>query len=137
MQLKRVSISIMENNISFENFYHGTFAGFKACKTPKRKPDYISYDRYGDISSKYWYGTDKNGSYVIRSSSHWCLYAHRKDVNKARAGECRRIANNYWYFFTNKIDITTHTQHLSFRSQITVFTQTDCGKVYLKNMVFI
>jgi hypothetical protein len=75
--------------INKNNFYLNTFAVFKGCKTPKREPDYISYNkRYSDvISSRYWYGNDKKGSYVIRESDHW--------VAPEPEG-CARIASCIW-----------------------------------------
>lgn len=70
--------------ITFENFFISTFAMFKVCKTPKRKPDYISRaSEYwgGGISSSYWYGEDKKGKYVIRKSNHW-VFRCTNDLNK-------------------------------------------------------
>lgn len=52
---------------SKENFFLCTKAVFKGCKVPRRKPDYISRDRAGNVSSIYWY-TDKG---VYRQSNHW------------------------------------------------------------------
>lgn len=73
--------------ITLNNFYSCTKATFKACKRPKRKPDYKS-----DSGSKYWYGVDKNGEYVIRHSDHWVDYRYKEHVDK----QCRRIASCYW-----------------------------------------
>lgn len=72
------------------NFFIKTKANFKACKKPKRKPDYISLDRYGYISSKYWY--NKNG--VIRMSNHWS----RINIENANNSifECGKVASCHW-----------------------------------------
>jgi len=51
---------------NYSNFHKNSFASFKACKKPKREPDFIS-----PSGSEYWYSQDKNGGYVIRFSDHW------------------------------------------------------------------
>lgn len=60
-----------------DNFYNNAKAVFKGCKIPKRKPDYISYNRYGEVSSRYWY-TDSG---VVRASDHWSKY---RTINDGR-----------------------------------------------------
>lgn len=58
--------------INLTNFYVTTFAKFKRCNVPKRKPNFVSLNKKnGKPSSKYWYGEDKEGEYVIRLSDHW------------------------------------------------------------------
>jgi len=81
--------------ITKENFFMNTFALYKICKRPKRKPDYISYNKnYGGmVSSEYWYGSDKNGDFVIRSSNHWVL---RKDNQKSLDADCNMISSCNW-----------------------------------------
>lgn len=80
--------------ITFENFFLNTEAVFKGCKTPKRKPDYISYSRYtSEVSSRYWYGEDKTGKYVIRESNHW---VSRRDFERKSLNECYSIASCIW-----------------------------------------
>lgn len=50
------------------NFMWNTAVEFRERKTrPKGSPDYISYNRYGEVSSEYWY--TKTG--VVRGSDHW------------------------------------------------------------------
>lgn len=93
--------------IGFGNFFLATKARFKGCKRPKRDPDYISYGRYEEISSEYWYGTNKKGSYIIRDSGHWSSSNQKFDVI-----ECGKIASCYWWLVTNK-------------------KNTRCGKAYL------
>ena len=50
------------------DFYIDTRCKFKACRIPKRPPNYISYTKKGEVSSIYWFGKDKKGFYVIRLS---------------------------------------------------------------------
>ena len=75
--------------ITFDNFYIKTYACYKGCKTPKRQPDFTS-----DSGSKYWYGQNKNGDYVIRRSNHWgrFLTVHWKLKTNyrgiAKSGKC-------------------------------------------------
>lgn len=70
------------------NFFKKTRASFKGCKRPRRKPDYISYDRYGDVSSEYWY-TNKG---VVRCSDHWSA-VHMPQTNLI---ECGKVASCHW-----------------------------------------
>lgn len=51
-----------------DNFFINSVAEFEQVKRrPTRKPDYVSYNRNGEISSEYWY----NGDTLIRGSNHW------------------------------------------------------------------
>lgn len=69
--MKRVFAPFQKGVANKDNFFWRTYAIFKERKTrPRRKPDYVRYDRYGKISSEYWY-TDKG---VIRGSNHWGCY---------------------------------------------------------------
>jgi len=80
--------------ITHENFHIATRLVFKACKTPKHPPDYTS-----NSGSKYWYGKNKRGLYVIRSSDHWCKYQgvinSDTKINKTVKG-CKQIASCKW-----------------------------------------
>jgi len=83
-----------------DNFFLGTKAKFKGCKIPKRAPDYISYNQWGTVSSSYYYGSDKNGAYVIRVSDHWSkLYNFNNDTTRG----CNNIASCVWVLKTNNI----------------------------------
>ncbi len=63
--------------ITFDNFFINTRGTFELTDTPKREPDYTSERRDGSgISSRYWYGTDEGGAYVIRESDHWSGYLY-------------------------------------------------------------
>ena len=99
--------------ITFNNFFVSSKASFKSCKEPRREPDYISYGRYGQISSCYWYGEDKKGKYVIRWSEHWShiitheepmsRYGRRDEYwlfeNESELTECIRVASCFWILY--------------------------------------
>lgn len=64
--------------ITYDNFFTDTKGIFEETETPDREPDYISQKRFGwGESSRYWYGTDKGGDYVIRQSDHWSGYTKK------------------------------------------------------------
>ena len=51
-----------------DNFFMNSICFWKETSyVPKRKPDYTSYTKYGEVSSRYWY-TPKG---VYRKSNHW------------------------------------------------------------------
>ena len=61
--------------VTYNNFYNSTAGIWEALpisEAPTREPDYESkrWDGFG-ISSRYWYGEDEGGEYVIRKSDHW------------------------------------------------------------------
>jgi hypothetical protein len=75
-----------------ENFFSATYCVFKGCKFPKNK----KIDYYSVYGSRYIYGSDKKGDYVIRISNHWSL-----DTNEYRK-TCRNVASCYWVLNDNK-----------------------------------
>jgi hypothetical protein len=80
--------------MTHENFYNATRLIFKACKTPKHPPDFIS-----NSGSKYWYGQNKKGKYVIRQSDHWCKYQGlvKCDIKTSKSVKgCKQIASCKW-----------------------------------------
>jgi hypothetical protein len=90
--------------ITFENYFVNTFAVFKDCKTPKSKPDYISYSygfMYNEISSRYWYKEDSKGKFVIRESDHWVRIKHFN--RKPKITQCSSIASCNWSIKTTII----------------------------------
>ena len=115
--------------MTFDNYYNGTIATFKGCKTPKRKPDYISHS-----GSRYWYIEDKNGEYVIRESDHWCTY--KKFNNKKKFPWTKNIASCYWRLKTNSKDAVIW---LSPKHYVRHFgryeTHPVSGKCYIKNFI--
>lgn len=80
--------------ITFENYFMNTEAVFKGCKIPKREPDFISKS-----GSKYWYGINKTGKFVIRFSDHW-VKIKRIGSNQIKL-DCNRIASCMWHIKTN------------------------------------
>lgn len=71
------------------NFFLKTKATFKGCKRPKRAPDYISYDSWGNESSRYWY----TNTGVIRCSNHWSSI--HMPVKKFLI-ECGKVSTCHW-----------------------------------------
>ena len=107
------------NMVTFDNYFMHTCATFKGCKTPRRKPDYISYSSYnGCMSSRYWYGRDKKaGEYVIRDSDHWVKI---KDfTNKKIKWQCASIASCRWSLKSTETEVGKFT----------------AGKCYLKDFI--
>ena len=51
---------------TIQNFFLKTYGVYKPCKRPVRNPDFES-----PSGSQYWFGENKNGKYIIRSSNHW------------------------------------------------------------------
>jgi hypothetical protein len=98
------------------NFFKGTKGLFTQCKEPKRKPDYISKS-----GSKYWYGKNKKGSYVIRHSDHW-VKIYTRDGEKR--SDKKKISSCYW-----SIKIKKHND-IECRSM-------RCGKIYFKDLKFM
>ena len=49
------------------NFHLMTKGTFSKCDLPKTAPDYVSLDKFGNVSSKYWYTAEG----VVRQSNHW------------------------------------------------------------------
>jgi len=70
------------------NYHISTHATFKACNVPNRTPDFISKS-----GSKYWYGQNKNGGYVIRQSDHWNRQYHNGRLSSIG---CIKISTCLW-----------------------------------------
>jgi len=114
--------------ITIDNFYTSTEVSFKACKRPKRLPNYVSkrtgyHNGYEwvilplnkqTVSSEYWYAEDKQGKYVIRSSNHWS--------NRNDNVECKKVASCKW-----SIHIPRN------RSNKLKKYKSTCGKAYLQD----
>lgn len=81
--------------VTYNNFMNGTSAIFEQMvEMPARKADYIS--RSG---SRYWYGEDERGKYVIRSSDHWSDVVRNEEDAKAfnaKPDDYNNIASCYW-----------------------------------------
>ena len=79
--------------ITTGNFFVNTLAKFKGCKTPKRKPNFVS-----NSGSKYYYGKDGKGEYVIRESDHW---SYHNSFTKKNHGFVYSIASCFWSLKSN------------------------------------
>ncbi len=101
--------------ITFNNYYNGTKGIFKGCKVPKRKPNYVSKSKqYNTLSSRYWYGQDSKGMYVIRESDHWVNYYNQK--GEIYFSKCNCISSCFWSIKS------VNNSRLNM-----------CGKIYLKD----
>lgn len=82
--------------INQNNYYLSTRCTFKACRRPRREPDYES-----DSGSRYWY-TDKG---VYRESTHWSGYigVDTDDIEYTAFIECKRVASCFWLLKINDI----------------------------------
>lgn len=101
--------------ITFSNYYSNTKGTFKACKMPKREPDYIS-----NSGSKYWYGSNSKGQYVIRYSDHWIcrpLFNNGRRKDRFIDRECKRISSCQWRLKCMEAE----------------YKKVSCGKIYLSD----
>ena len=75
--------------INKNNYFLSTRCRFKACRRPKREPDFES-----NSGSRYWY-TDKG---VYRESCHWSrIYGiDLHELSYTNLRECLRVARCYW-----------------------------------------
>lgn len=79
--------------INEKNFFLSTRGNFKMVQRPRRNPDYISLDKFGEVSSEYWY--TPNG--VIRDSNHWShIYSEIFQGYRTSLRVCKRVASCYW-----------------------------------------
>lgn len=75
------------NPVTYDNFNKetaGVWEIISPSEVPNRKEDYAS-TKFGapdKVSSRYWYGTDENGDFVIRESDHWSVYLHGENSIK-------------------------------------------------------
>lgn len=85
----------MKKQVTLQDYFLNTFAVFKACKKPKRQPDFVSYTKYFDeprVSSMYWYGDNGKGeTYVIRFSGHWSKRNSKMEI--------KNVASCFWQLF--------------------------------------
>lgn len=76
-----------DEEVTFDNFFDNTSAVFTLLpksEAPQREADYESkrWDGLG-VSSRYWYGEDEQGKYVVRASDHWSSYPRGANSRKA------------------------------------------------------
>ena len=85
-----------------DNYFFYTIAVWIGCNRPNRKPDYISYDRDGNVSSEYWY----TPLGVIRCSNHWSRVYTPKRVYNSYTFECKKVGTCYWVLRTSRENTT-------------------------------
>lgn len=105
-----------DEEVTFDNFFQSTSAVFEVMpksEVPQREPDYVSerWDGFG-VSSRYWYGEDERGKYVIRESDHWSSFPQGENTRKAFETEpynkrYTRIASCRWALAVSKEQVTT------------------------------
>lgn len=120
--------------ITFENYFINTKTTYKLCKTPKREPSFISLDRYGRVSSRYWYGEDSKGKFVIRESNHW-MKIIPKNKERHHWKQCRTISTCHWNLYGDKIPYEIHPG--IWDESIVIIRESVSGKAYLKNFIQI
>ncbi len=81
--------------VTFDNFFERTSAIFHFDgNTPTSKPNFVS-----PSSSRYWYGEDDKGKYVIRQSDHWSTEVRNNNDAEsftAKPDNYNNIASCYW-----------------------------------------
>lgn len=102
--------------ITLDTFFIDTEVIWKACKEPRRTPDFVSAS-----GSKYWYGENKKGVFVVRKSDHWCKIKgliHTIEIDRRRVASCR------WHLKTSSKGIAR---------LLLMKRQSVSGKAYLKD----
>lgn len=81
--------------VTYDNFFTQTSAVFEEQESrPKGAPDYVS-----NSGSRYWYGEDSRGEYVIREADHWSEEFTGEDKRNAfneNPAQSRAIASCRW-----------------------------------------
>lgn len=93
-----------------DNFYYNTIAEFNpVSRRPKNKPDFVSRNRDGKVSSEYWYTEDG----VIRGSDHWGADVSSCDwYIGGKYGQSARVKRNKQYGFAKWSDFVYKTDLL-------------------------
>lgn len=83
--------------INKDNFHLRTMAVYSECSPIETTPDYVSFDKRGNVSSRYWYTSQG----VIRCSDHWgrvasCIWT-LKGKSKSNK-ECEVYSKEYFGF---------------------------------------
>lgn len=84
-----------DEEVTFDNFFLNTSAIFTHTnEVPKATPDFVSKS-----GSRYWYGEDERGKYVIRQSDHWSVDMRDEDTIEKfndNPREYNNIASCFW-----------------------------------------
>ena len=119
---------------------YGLWQAVPVEEIPQREPDYVSRNYYGEKSSKYWYGEDEGGEYIIRASDHWSreLYGERADKEAERFmndAEYRRkstpIRDSRWALDFRKAGNFEYIPYERFAKNGEMY-----GKIYIKDLNF-
>ena len=94
--------------ITKDNFYLMTKGTFSKCDLPTTAPDYVSLNKDGKVSSKYWY--TKEG--VVRQSDHWgrvasCIWTLKEYSTQIRECEVASV-DLVGYVSFSDLDISTN-----------------------------
>ena len=110
--------------VTYDDFFVHTKGIFRECEEPTSEPNYISVaKKETDTPSKYWYGTDEGGDYVIRKANHWCQF-YGNNKGETLGHQNIKIVKCVWDFMFMK---TVSRQDLKIGEHYT-------GKVYLKDL---
>ena len=110
-----------------EDFAKSTAGVFVYTKVPNRKPDFISKS-----GSKYWFGKDAKGEYVIRQSSHWSEITPSHSIRVGDSvfynGNCRCgfVRTCCWILHIPKFIGSCSTE----KEYAQIFIRANCGKIY-------
>lgn len=112
--------------VTYDDFYISTKGVFRDCEEPTTEPNYTSVPKaIADSPSKYWYGTDEEGDYVIRRANHWCQY-YGNSKGETVAHQNTKIVNCVWDFMFGRTGIS--------KCDLKIGKQHFTGKAYLKNL---
>lgn len=109
-----------------DNFAKSTAGVFVYIEAPNRKPDFISKS-----GSKYWFGEDAKGEYVIRQALHWSEITPNHSIRVGDSvfynGNCRCgfIRTCCWILHIPKV-IGSYTE----KEYAQIFIRANCGKIY-------
>ena len=106
--------------VTYDDFYISTIGTFVECDIPNMEPNFVSVPRKeSDTPSKYWYGEDEKGKYVIRSANHWCNYYVKKEFVRKQQN---RIIKCKWHLTMDE-------------PKDLVMNNTYTGKIYLRHLI--
>jgi hypothetical protein len=96
-----------------DNFHLMTKGTFSKCDLPNTAPDYVSLNKQGNVSSKYWYTNDG----VIRQSDHWgrvasCIWTLKGYSTQIRDCEVSNVDLVGYVSFTDLDSSTNKFQNI-------------------------
>lgn len=127
--------------ITYDNFHKetaGVWEIINPSEVPSREADYTStrFMRPDLVCSRYWYGSDEKGDYVIRESDHWSASLHGENgINDFMANPSSRkytpISSARW-----AIDMRNATEEGTYNKVKPEFFKDGkaYGKIYLSDL---